>query len=453
MYPLKNLRRRAARTVLVVIGVTLAITLTTIMFAISEGINSSTKELIDETRIDLFVYPKDSNPILQEFSKYIDLADGRDLAGKMLEGNPKIRAASPWLVEGMYISTGELDVTYPGGFQDDSDPVPMVYSITAKGYVPAMEGDFGGTEQVSGTALPTKTDPFYANGTYDSGASSDNFTHEILLNKNLADRLEVSVGDTVYIHSVGLPIDVNNVTYTQWQENATWYKVHGIILELYEPRSILSVTMHLSELQYLSGKHKVNWFGTIRTDLVNEIYVDLHDPDDKAEVKRWLEEDFEDRNKITVVTSDELAAEFNSFLDIFKGFSNMIVIITSCVVVLFISTIMMISVREQGREIGMMRAIGISRTTIVKYILAESLIICILGFIFGVIFGFIGANILEDIILNAEDEIPVGIEVTTVTTELILQVSAITIFIGILASIIPAAWSARLQPVESIRKV
>jgi ABC-type lipoprotein release transport system permease subunit len=453
LYPIKNLKRRAARTVLLVLGVALAITLTTIMFSISEGINTSTKELIDETGIDLFVYPKSSNPILQEFAKYLDLENGRELSQKMREGNPSITAASPWLVEGLYITTGEVEE--PPGTKPEEEVLPKIYSITGKGYVPELQGDFGSIDLIKGSFLPTESDPFYADGSYDGGTASNNFTHEVILNKYLANLLKVSVGDEIYVNSMGLPLDFNNATYQSWIANATWFKVNGIIIERYEPPSVLSATMHLSELQYLSGKHRVAIPNTniYLTDIVNEIYIDLDDPSDRSTVKTWLSEDFEDRDKITVLTSEELASEFNSFLDIFKGFSSMIIIITTSVVILFISTIMMISVQEQGREIGMLRAIGISRATVIKYIVIESIIICLIGFVVGVVFGYIGAGLLESIILGSEDQIPVGIKLTSVTPALVLQVSFITIFIGIIAAVIPAVWAARLVPVESIRKV
>lgn len=452
MYPIKNLRRRGARTGLLVTGVALAITLSTIMFSIGEGINSSTKELIDETDIELFVYPPSSNPILQEFTKYLDMDEGRKLANKMLAGNKRIRAASPHLVEGIYITSDIIDSA--SNSADTGDVLlPKVFSITGKGYVPELQGNFGTIDLIKGTELPTRKDPFFANGTYAGGTASPNFTHEILVNERLAEMLKVSVGDLVYVNSVGIPLNMNASSYNNWLKNSTWFEIAGIILERTEPASTLSVSMHLSELQYLTGKHSLDFLGILRTDLVNEIYVDLYDPEDTNEVKRWLLEDFEDKDKISVITAAELTNEFNSFLDIFKGFSTMIIIITSAVVILFISTIMMISVREQGRDIGMMRAIGISRSTIVKYILTESVIICLLGFVFGLVIGYAGAGILEDIILSTEDQIPAGLELTRVTPDLIIQVSFITIFMGVLSGIIPAAWAAKLTPVESIRKI
>jgi ABC-type lipoprotein release transport system permease subunit len=433
------------------VGVALAITLSTIMFSISEGINTSTKELIDETDIELFVFPPSSNPILQEFTKYLDLDSGRELAEKIREGNPKIRAASPWLTEGIYISNNIVEDNNLGASGDEKQP--KIYSITGKGYVPELQGNFGTIEQVTGTDLPTPSDPFFANGTYAGGYLSENFTHEIVLNKNLAEMMQVTVGDIVFVNSLGIPFIMDNSSYNTWLENSTWFEVQGIIIERTDAPSILSASMHLSELQYITGKHRMNFFGAVLTDFVNEIYIDLYDPGDTSAVKKWLEEDFEDSNRISVITAGELANEFNSFLDIFKGFSTMIIIITSAVVILFISTIMMISVQEQRREIGMMRAIGISKSTVVRYILVESVVICLIGFIIGLVMGYVGSSVLEEIILSTEDTIPVGVELTTITPDLVFSVSFITILIGIIAGVVPAAWAANLAPVESIRKI
>lgn len=453
MYPVKNLRRRSARTLFLVIGVALAITLTTIMYSIGEGINASTREIVEETNVDLFVYPKSANPILQEFTKYFDLNDGRKLAAKIREGNPAIKAASPWLAEGIHITSNVIDEGRLKNAKEGEEVLPSIYSVTGKGYVPELMGDFGGVDYYEGTDLLTQTDPFYANGTYAGGLKSENFTHEIVLNHNLASLLDVSIGDRVYVRGVGLPYEVNRKTYDAWIGNASWYIVQGIMVELYEPATILTAAMHLSELQYFTGKHRVSIQNLVFTDYVNEIYVELYDQNDRAEVKHWLLNEFEDKDRITVITSDELTSELNSFLDIFRGFSDMIIIITSLVVVLFISTIMMISVQEQGHEIGMLRAIGISKKTIIKQILAESIVICLIGFVAGLIFGYVGADLLEEYILSTEGEIPAGVKLTKITPELILQVSFITLAIGILAGVIPALWASKVTPIRAIRKV
>jgi putative ABC transport system permease protein len=113
----------------------------------------------------------------------------------------------------------------------------------------------------------------------------------------------------------------------------------------------------------------------------------------------------------------------------------------------------MISVRERSKEIGMLRAIGISKRTIIKYVLAESILVCMIGFIIGLSLGIVGADILDEFLKSTEEDIPVGVELTTVTPELVFQVSSITLLIGIMASLVPAAWASKLLPVESIRKI
>ena len=133
------------------------------MYSISEGINTSTKEIIRDTNVDLFVYPNSSNPILQEFTKYLDLSNGREIASNIREGNSAVRAASPWLVEGIYITSNEIDEE---DLPDDDEEVvlPGVFSVTGKGYVPELMGEFGAIKQVAGTELPTPSDHGAAGG-------------------------------------------------------------------------------------------------------------------------------------------------------------------------------------------------------------------------------------------------------------------------------------------------
>ena len=194
MNTLRTLRRRYGRTSLTVIGVALAIAFSTIMLSIGEAISQSAEEIIEETGVDLLAEPVEFAPLIQEYIPIFKINESRTIANSMVENNPKIRAASPWLIKNLYLAKHPDTI-------NASEP-PKFVLAACKGTVPENNRYFGGVDIIKGKQLPTRTDPFYANGTYQDGLDSINFTHEILISKELSKLLGVSVGEIIYLNPV-----------------------------------------------------------------------------------------------------------------------------------------------------------------------------------------------------------------------------------------------------------
>jgi len=106
-----------------------------------------------------------------------------------------------------------------------------------------------------------------------------------------------------------------------------------------------------------------------------------------------------------------------------------------------VANIMFVTVRERTSQIGLKKAIGARRSTILLEFLLESAFLCILGGAIGVLLVFILTKIF-----SALFDFPIFISVGIMG----LAVS-ICIVIGILAGIIPASVAARMDPVVAIR--
>jgi putative ABC transport system permease protein len=107
-----------------------------------------------------------------------------------------------------------------------------------------------------------------------------------------------------------------------------------------------------------------------------------------------------------------------------------------------IANIMFVTVKERTGMIGLKKAIGAKRRSILFEFLLEAAIICIMGGLIGILLVFILTLILSNI-FNFPVFISVGI--------LSLAIS-ICIIIGILSGIIPASIAAKMDPVVAIRK-
>ncbi|MBN2366064.1 MAG: FtsX-like permease family protein [Calditrichaeota bacterium] len=106
-----------------------------------------------------------------------------------------------------------------------------------------------------------------------------------------------------------------------------------------------------------------------------------------------------------------------------------------------IMNIMLVSVTERTKEIGIRKAIGASRKNIIMQFLTESITISSLGGVVGIIFGFLIAQfLLQQIKLDA-----------TVSLTTILIGYGFSAFVGIVSGMYPAYRAAKLHPIDALR--
>lgn len=106
-----------------------------------------------------------------------------------------------------------------------------------------------------------------------------------------------------------------------------------------------------------------------------------------------------------------------------------------------IMNIMLVTVTERTREIGLRKALGAKRQTIITQFLVESVILTFIGGIIGMLIGILTSFILSKLL-----SFPSSISLSSVI--LAMSVSG---FIGIVFGWYPAQRAARLQPIEALR--
>jgi putative ABC transport system permease protein len=106
-----------------------------------------------------------------------------------------------------------------------------------------------------------------------------------------------------------------------------------------------------------------------------------------------------------------------------------------------IMNIMLATVLERTREIGIRRAIGARQADIIRQFLMEAVLISILGGLIGIAFGFSLAIAIAK---------ATGWQ-TVVTVTSIVVAFGVSVGIGMLFGIYPAVQAAKLDPIEAIR--
>ena len=146
-------------------------------------------------------------------------------------------------------------------------------------------------------------------------------------------------------------------------------------------------------------------------------------------------------NNFAIVRSDQLFEMFNTFIGVFF----LIMLALSSVGLLVggigVIGIMMISVTERTREIGIRKAVGATRQEIMWQFLVESAVLTLMGGVAGLA---LGAGLAEAV--AAYTPIPAAIPLWAIFTAM-----AMAIVTGVLFGIAPAYRASRLDPITALR--
>ena len=185
---------------------------------------------------------------------------------------------------------------------------------------------------------------------------------------------------------------------------------------------------------------------------INVIYVKVSDANLVDQVTNEISAVLRERHHVlqgaedfTIQSQVDILSTFTSVTNTLTLFLGGIAAISLVVGGIGIMNIMLVSVTERTREIGIRKAVGARRRDILFQFLVESGVLSLLGGFIGIVIGWLISRLIGGIPLGGQGITPV------VSVDTILMATIFSMAVGLFFGIYPATRAASLNPIEALR--
>lgn len=155
----------------------------------------------------------------------------------------------------------------------------------------------------------------------------------------------------------------------------------------------------------------------------------------------FLEETYKNDNLYTVTAMSEMLDSLNSMIAMLSLLLGGIAGISLLVAGVGVMNIMLVSVTERTREIGIRKALGARRSAIMQQFVIEAAVTSVLGGIMGIIAGALMSSVIGTLI---------GISSPPTLTAVLVSFG-VSVAIGLIFGYMPASRAAKLNPIDALR--
>ena len=152
----------------------------------------------------------------------------------------------------------------------------------------------------------------------------------------------------------------------------------------------------------------------------------------------------DEKDDFAVVSQEQVVGMLTQITGVFTIFLGAIAGISLLVGGIGIMNIMLVSVTERTREIGIRKALGAKRRDILVQFLLESAVMSLVGSSIGVVCGWLMSRVASGIAI-AGTNIP-----AVVSPDIVVLAVSVAILVGIVSGIYPAMRAARLNPIDAL---
>lgn len=183
-------------------------------------------------------------------------------------------------------------------------------------------------------------------------------------------------------------------------------------------------------------------YGDQRASMAAVMVKDEYNPSEVAyQLGRLLDKRHGTSKGYNVQSMSQLIDQINMVLDMLTSFIGFVAAISLLVGGIGIMNIMLVTVKERTREIGIRKAVGATNKEILHQFLIEAIILTVLGGIIGMIIGYLGG-----VAVGKMFDLDVKL-----TMEMIMFSVGTSSIIGIIFGVYPAYQASKLDPVEALR--
>jgi putative ABC transport system permease protein len=387
----RNLRRHPFRTALSIAGIAVASAMLLDMVMLRGGLEASFADLLLVRGFQIRITPKGTLPLDSEAS-----LPGATRLVATVRADPGIASVAPLVATSIH---GRA----PGG---DS-----LVTLFGYGVDPEHQGIY---QLLRGRDLAP-------------GDSTG-----LLLSDASAAALRAGIGDTVTLVGVLDP----QMAAPAMQRRAV---VRGVVRWLYDYRDQPSVGTLVPVMQRLAR--------TDREDRVNVLLVKAKSPADVEPAVARLRAQLPGAEVNGVA---DLVRHFQERMVYFRQLATILGTVSLLVTVLLIGTLLTITVNERLGEIATLRAIGVSRTSVVREVLVEGTALTVAGGALGLALGLVTARFL-DRILTSFPGLPASFSFFVPRAPNVATAVLVTLLTGMLAGLYPAWLAARAPIAPTLR--
>ena len=257
----------------------------------------------------------------------------------------------------------------------------------------------------------------------------DNHTYVCVLNQTAAEEL---VG---YTDCVGQAVTLNQTKYT----------IVGVLAD--DENSLTSLLTSGTMIAYLPYTSLVRLSGTVSPE-VSTFYVSAPqggtlDQAETAVTDLLMEYCEEDEDAFEVSSQDSLESALSSVTSMMTVMLGGIAGISLVVGGIGIMNIMLVTVTERTREIGIRKAIGASRGTILTQFLMEAVVLCMMGCCLGIFLSWAILQIVNTVVASLDMAFHLNLGVVLISVEFCFV-------IGLVFGLYPANKAAKMKPIDAL---
>lgn len=149
-----------------------------------------------------------------------------------------------------------------------------------------------------------------------------------------------------------------------------------------------------------------------------------------------------DKDDFSVLTQKDIATVLDNLTAILTAFLGLIATVSLVVGGIGIMNIMLVSVTERTREIGIRKAVGAKRRAILMQFLIEAIVLSLIGGFIGISIGVIGTVVISSAVKGLN---------TYISPSTIALATGFSMVVGLFFGIYPATRAARLNPIDALR--